>query len=301
MTEDDTPLDAAFAAMAAAPEDVAARLRFHERLLDAELFVPLEADAQPDRLDPQIIDVEDGRFVLAFDRDARLAAVLDAPAPYAALSGRSLAALLAGRGVGIALNPGVAPSETALDPETVDWLAGMAARGEVATLRLRAIGAPRGADRALIAALDAKLATMVDRIDGAWLARIGFEDGSDRMGLGLAGVPEAAQPAIAAAIAEAVRFCGLAERRLADGLPDGRLPDGPRVGGLARGLTKGDLQEGRLAVGGLDVTFLDHESPALAAFERVGLRLELPPRPPSERPAQRPAPGADPDRPPILR
>lgn len=51
---DDTPLDRAVRAMAAAPEDDAARLRFHERLADAELFLLLAEEADGDHIAPQI-------------------------------------------------------------------------------------------------------------------------------------------------------------------------------------------------------------------------------------------------------
>jgi hypothetical protein len=80
----ETPLDAAFLAMEADPEAEAPRLRFHEALLGAELFVLLEEEAE-ERLKPRLFDLEEGRFVLAFDTDARLAAFLDEPAAYAAL------------------------------------------------------------------------------------------------------------------------------------------------------------------------------------------------------------------------
>lgn len=262
MNEDETPLDAAFRAMEAAPDDAAARLRFHERVLDAELFVLLETEAEGGRLRPRVFDAPDGRVALAFDRDARLAGFLTAPAPYAALSGRRLAAALAGSGVGVALNPGAA-SETVLSAEAVDWLAGMASgRAELAAARLREVAPPRGAAPALIAALEIKLAAMADRVAAAWLVLLVFEDGGARLGLGIAGVPEAGEAAVAAAISEVVRFSGLED-------------------------------------GGLDVTFLGAGGRARMAFERVGLRFERPPVPAPETP--RGAPGSDPSRPPILR
>ena len=127
MADDLTPLDAAYLAMIEQPGDPAARLRFFERVLDAELFVLLEAEAEPDRLRPRVFALDAGRFAPAFDRDARLAAFLDAPAPYAALSGRRLVTALAGQGIGLALNPGAAPSESLLSSEELDWLADMAA------------------------------------------------------------------------------------------------------------------------------------------------------------------------------
>lgn len=262
MEPEETPLDAAHRAMEAEPDDPQPRLRFYERVLDAELHVLLETEAEEDRLRPRVFDLEAGRYVLAFDRDARLAAFLDAPAPYAALAGRRLAALLAGQGIGIALNPGVAPSEYLLPAEAVDWLAGTAeARGEVAAARARGIGPPRGADAGLIAALDSKLAAMAGRIEAAWLAELRLEDRTRRLALAVAGAPEAAERAVAVAIAEAVRFSGTED--------------------------------------GLDVTFVGAEGPARAAFERVGLRFELPKPPaPPEHPQP---PGTDPERPPILR
>ena len=49
MTET-TPLDQAHAAMEAAPEDDAARLRFFERLADSELFILLDKEPEGDRI-----------------------------------------------------------------------------------------------------------------------------------------------------------------------------------------------------------------------------------------------------------
>ncbi len=265
MTDDaPSPLDTAHAAMTAAPEDDAARLRFFERILDAELFVLLEAEPSDDRLRPRLVDLDAGRFALAFDRDARLAAFLDAPAPYAALPGRRLAAALAGRGLGLALNPGVAPSEALLSAEEIDWLAGMTATAEAETAeaRVRSIGPPTGASPALIAALGPKLGAMTGRIEAAWLGALRLEDGTERLALAIAGAPEAAQPAVASAIAEAVRFSGAPEDAL-------------------------------------DVTFLAPGAPARSAFERVGLRFRPPPPPEPAAPPR--APGRDPDRPPKLR
>ena len=121
----ETPLDRAFRAQEGDPADPALRLRFHERVLDAELLLVLVAPPAAG-LEPRVLDLEAGRYVLAFDRDERLADFLGAPAPFAALSGRRLAGLLAGQGVGIALNLGAA-SASLLPPETVDWMAAVQA------------------------------------------------------------------------------------------------------------------------------------------------------------------------------
>ncbi len=259
-----TPLDAAHAAMVARPDEPGPRLRFFERVLDAQLFVLTEEEAAPDRLRPLVRDLEAGRFALAFDRDARLAAFVAAPAAYAALSGRRLVAALDGRGVGLALNPGVAPSSTLLSADEIDWLAGMAASAATKTERARvsAVVQPTVGDD-LVTALGPKLASMADTVEAAWLAALRLEDGSERLTLAIAGTPAAAQPGVAAAIAEAVRFSG------GDGA-------------------------------GLDVTFLAPGSSARAAFERVGLRFARP-APPDLPPASPRPPGGDPARPPRLR
>lgn len=239
----ETPLDLAFRAQEADPSDPVPRLRFHERILDAELLLVLE-DAPGERLAPRAFDLADGRFVLAFDRDDRLAGFLGAPAHFAALSGRRLAALLAGQGTGLALNLG-APSATLLAAEAVDWLAAMAGQGpSVAEARPVGYGAP-DPPPALLAGVGAKLAALAGLVATAHLVEARYP-AEARLLLALGGVPEAARPAVAAAVAEAVRFTGL------DGLE-------------------------------LDVTFTDPGSPGRAALERAGLRLRLPE---PERPAR---------------
>ena len=101
MTE--TPIDRAHAAMQAAPEDDAARLRFYERLADAELFLMLTAEPAGDEISPELFEVQDAPFVLAFDLEERLSAFAGRAVPYAALSGRALAGMLAGQGIGLAV------------------------------------------------------------------------------------------------------------------------------------------------------------------------------------------------------
>ncbi|MFZ8959237.1 MAG: SseB family protein, partial [Paracoccaceae bacterium] len=116
MTE--TPLDHAYAQMQADPDAQTPRMRFYDRLLGAELFVLLECPmaAGQDRIEPQILTSEGASFVLAFDREERLSQFVDGvEAPYAALTGRALAKMLAPQDIGLGLNLRVAPSETLLD------------------------------------------------------------------------------------------------------------------------------------------------------------------------------------------
>lgn len=259
--DEETPIDAASRAASAAPEEDAARLRLFERILDAELFLLLGEEPSGETLRPEVLGIENGPVVLAFDREARLADFVGKAAPYAALPGRRLVAMIAGRGLGLGLNPGTPASETVFGPSEIDWLAAMGGDDPERTeARPLAVEAPGALPAGLLAALDTKLAAMAGLIARAWLARLRFADG-ERLTLALDGVPAAAEEAVASAIAEAVRFSGAADAAL-------------------------------------DVTYLGPDSRLRAAFERHGLRIDLPapaaPAPP--RP-----PGSDPDRPPILR
>ena len=111
-----TPLDEAHAAMEAAPQDDAARLRFYERLADGELLLVLEAPAQEDKVRPVLLSLDEGAFALVFDREDRLAAFSEKPADYVAASGRQVVAMLTGQNIGLGVNLGVAPSSTLLPP-----------------------------------------------------------------------------------------------------------------------------------------------------------------------------------------
>ncbi|MEM6728737.1 MAG: SseB family protein, partial [Pseudomonadota bacterium] len=115
---DETPLDIAHAAMEASGAD-ADRLRFYERVADAELFLMVEAEPDGNVAAPQLFDLDEGRFALAFDRAERLAAFVGGPAPYVAMSGRALVKLLVEEGLGLGLNLEVAPSAILLAPDAL--------------------------------------------------------------------------------------------------------------------------------------------------------------------------------------
>ena len=201
-----TEIDRAHAAMEAAPADDAARLRFYAVLADAELLLLLEDEPADETLSPLILPLEEGRFVMAFDTEERLAEFTGAVAPYAALPGRVIAAQLAGQGVGLGLNLGVAPSAFLMPPGAVDWLTGMLAQGpvaaEAAPADFMAPDLPHGLRHALadkIARLPGQAAhVLVAEHGGGWL--LAFVDA----------VP-GAEPALAKAVSEALAFSGLEE------------------------------------------------------------------------------------------
>ncbi len=259
-----TALDTAYDAMAAAPEDDAARLRFYERVADGELFLLLETEADDDAVTPKVFDLEDGPVVLAFDREDRLAAFVGRPSPYAALPGRVIAVELAGQGIGLGLNLGVAPSSFLIPAEAVDWFAMTLGHAPV-QVEAKPLGfhAPGGLPEALISGLDAKLARAGGLAVTALLAGVTYEGGRRGHLLVFVGAAPGAEAALARAAAEALTFSGV-------------------------------------EAGEMDVAFLAADDPALGAMARVALRFDLPQVVQSEK-GVAPAPGSDPSRPPILR
>lgn len=260
----ETPLDHAHSAMEAAPEDDRARLRFFDRLAEAELFLMLAREAEGDQAEPELFDVADARFVLVFDTEDRLGGFAGRPVPYAALSGRTIVGMLAGQGIGIALNPEVAPSSILLPPEAVDWLAETVAQGPAETeARPQELRAPAGLPDGLLNSIDAKLRTASGLARRGYLAEVVYDTGVRGHLIGFTGTVPGAEDALARAIQEALVFSGL-------------------------------------EAASLDVVFLRDSDPVTAQLARVGLRFDLPEPQGPER-VDRIAPGSDPDKPPILR
>ena len=265
---DETQLDAAHAAMAAAPEDAAARLGFYARLADGELYLMLEREAGA-TIEPRLFELAEGPVVLAFDREDRLAEFAGGPVPYAALPGRALVELLAGQGIGLGVNLEVAPSATLLPAEAVDWLGQMLGQAPEAAEDLPRELLPPRPSPALIAALERGLAKAVGLAEAAWLAEARYAGARRGLLLALVGAAPGAEAALGRAAAEALAFSGL------------------DAGGDA----------------GVDLVFLAAADPAVARLQRVGLGFDLRP-PAAPAPAPEPArrgPGTDPDKPPLLR
>ncbi len=253
----ETPLDLAYVAM---QEDVAAAPAFYARFLEAELFVLLEGEVG----EPMVMETSDGALVLVFDLEERMAALGEGPSDYVALSGRRIARMLAGQGVGIGLNLGDAPSAMVLPEAAVDWLA-EAAMGEDEAVEARPveISKPVGVPEVLIVALDGKLANMGGVVGAAHLVSVRYEGGAAGHMLALVNVPEAAKAGVSEALSEAVRFSGV-------------------------------------EAGQLDLAFLAVDDAHLERFVQVGLGFEIPELVLPKAPALI-APGMDPDKPPILR
>ncbi len=262
MTET-TALDAAHAAMQAASQDDNARLKFFERLADNELFVMLTEEARDENISPELFDVADGRFVLAFDREDRLAQFAGRPVPYVALSGRVLSSMLAGQGIGLGLNLDVASSSMLIPAEALEWLADTLQHGpEEVQERLTEFLPPSGLPDSLLTALDAKLASAVGLAQSAFLVATKSQDGAMGHLLGIVGAVEGAEPALAKAASEALTFSGV-------------------------------------EAGAMDVGFFAPSDSTTALLEKAGLRFDLPQA--EAAVSLRAAPGSDPDKPPVLK
>jgi hypothetical protein len=256
-----TPLDQAHAAMMAAPEDDAARLRFYERVADVELFMLLEAEADGDQVTPVLYD---DAYVMVFDRAERLAAHVGAAAPFVALSGRAVAGMLEGQPLGLAVNIGVAPSEILLPADAMDWLRATLAHvpGEVEA-RLERVLPPGSLPETLIAAIDAKLATATGMAAGAFLVEVVHAGGGRGHLLAFVGAAARAQDALVRAASEALTFSGV-------------------------------------EAGAMDVGFFAPSDPVVEKLARVGLRFDLPQGEGLQQ-TPRMAPGMDPSKPPVLK
>lgn len=262
MTE--TPLDIAHAAMEAAPQDDAARLRFYERLADAELFLLLTEEAQGEKISPEVFELSDDSFVLVFDTEERLAEFVGKPAPYAALSGRIIAQMLAPSGIGLGVNLEVAPSSILIPSNAMGWLVDTLGNApDEVEAKAEEFSAPAGLPEVLITALDAKLSTAAGLARWAYLVGVTYDSGLRSHMLGFVDALPEAQGALAKAVSEALTFSGI-------------------------------------EAGALDVSFFASSDAVAAQLAKVGLRFDLPePEKPSEH-IQVP-PGSDPEKPPRLR
>jgi len=259
-----TPLDQAHAAMEAAPEDAAARLGFYDKLAASELVLLLEEEAQGDRIRPRLFPVEGQNFVLVFDREERLTEFAEGTAPYAAMSGRALAGMLAGQGIGMAVNPSVAPSSILLEAEAVAWLAEtLSGAPDEVEARPEEVTTPKGLPERLLGALDARLATAEGLAKLAYLVGVSYAGGLRGHLLAFVDAVPDAEPSLARVVSDALTFSGI-------------------------------------EAGSLDVGFFRSSDPITARFAKVGLRFDLPEAPKLEQ-TPGAAPGMNPDAPPKLR
>ncbi len=256
-----TPLDQAHARMEASPDDDTARLVFYDRLASAELFILLDGAQEGQNITPRLFPLDGDSLVLAFDTEDRLSQFAEGPAPYAALSGRALAEMLAPSRLGLGLNLDVAPSAIILPPQVMAWLdKTLQSQAEQMTAQPLSFEPPQSLPETLLIRLDEKLSTATGLAERALLCFARYADGSAGHLLGFAGTRPGAEPALAQIAREALTFSGLES-------------------------------------GQLDVVFLSEDDARLPRLEKIALRFDIPQ---PDQPPERTAPGSDPSRPPKL-
>lgn len=257
-----TAIDLAHAAMEAAPDDMATRMRFYGQVAGAELFLLLGAEADGDQIRPQVFELETGPVVVAFDREDRLAKFADGITPFAAMSGRTLVPLLVEQQLGLGLNLDVAPSAILLPHPALVWLGqNLDSAPEEGEARPSEVRAPVGLPEALLVGLDAKLAAAQGLASLAYLVAVTYADGRTGHLLAFIDVVPGAEGALAQAAQDALAFSGI-------------------------------------EAGSIDVAFFAASDGIAPQLAKVGLRFDLPKPPEMPEPK---APGMDPDAPPILR
>jgi hypothetical protein len=259
-----TKLDKAHGAMAAAPDDAALRMEFYQCLADSELFVLLEDEASEGQIRPRILDTGDARYVPVFDTEERLAGFTGEVSEFAALSGRTISAMFAGRGLGLVLNPGVAPSSFPVPEAALSWLNDTLENGPRHDAGVPdTFAAPDETGAALVPVLCDKLGQAAGLVKTACLVAVTYTDNRRAHMLAIVDVAPPVRDAIAKAVSEVVIFHG----------------------------TPGFE---------LDVAFVDAGDPVRRHLDRVGHWLDIPEKKTPE-PRSPVAPGRDPDAPPILR
>lgn len=258
-----TDLDTAHAAMEAAPDDDGARLRYFERLADTELFLVLAEETHGETAKPMLFDAQGHQFALVFDRTERLSDFAEAEAAFVALSGRAILDLLAGHSIGLAVNLG-APSANLLPAEALAWLREtLAVAPTQAQGKIQALHPPTSFPESVLLGLDRKLSMMAGRARQAWLVDAEYADGPRMPLLVFLDAAPGSEGALSQAVSEALVFSGV-------------------------------------PAGALDVSFARSTDRFAARLAKHGLRFDLP-EPETARMDDRPAPGSDPAKPPILR
>ncbi len=258
-----TALDTAHSAMSAAPDDEHLRSAFYQTFADCDLFILLESESTNDSIAPRVLTVDGDDYILAFDQEERLAEFASDTAFHAVLNGRAMASMLAGQGIGIGLNLGVAPSSFLMPASAIDWVnSALTHTPQQLEDQPTGISAPHALSDGFLRALEGKLTRAGGLTEQAFLAAFTYATASQNTLVFINAVPDA-QGALAKAVNEAVVFSGQADSAL-------------------------------------DVVFLDGDHPVLPQLAKVGLRIDLP-APEKPEPRSPTAPGTDPNNPPILR
>lgn len=152
-----------------------AAAEFIDVLLTEPLFCPIwdTAEADETSIAPKLIERDGVDQIVLFDSEERMIAFAKEPTEYVVYAGRVFFRLATGQDTHIALNPGVAPSETVFHPETIDAIAELADAAEeeveISADSPLTILPPDDASDNLLRALLARIAASSGIISEAWL------------------------------------------------------------------------------------------------------------------------------------
>ena len=198
----------------------AAAARFIDALLAEPLICPVMDDVDDEAgeaFTPRTIMLGDFETMPLFDTEERLADFIDEPTGFVVLPGRAFFRMAAGAGAQIALNPGVARSETVFAPHVVAAVAELIDATEeefdVDPDTPVEVAAPTMASRSLLNALTARVVAARSVIDEAWLFSARYGDGETaqtRLVLGLAPAADAPAGELRALSVEIARLWAVA-------------------------------------------------------------------------------------------
>ncbi len=208
-----TDIDRAYSEMIDGGE--AELLRFYQVLAGSDLLVLLDASDENEVPEPKIIPVEAGHYVLVFDLKERVTELTGYDAPTSRVTGREVFQLMRGRGIGVAVNMGEAPSAMLIPGDAIDWICDTldesAARNPAPTPapapapgRFKALLAPHNFPDTLHLALNEKLGPVADLYDRALLLRAEYDDGQSGYLVAFSAVEDANRGMIAASVNDAL-------------------------------------------------------------------------------------------------
>jgi len=190
-------------AHAAMQSDETASLGFWDLFARSELILALNAEPEGLTIDPQVFETSEGAFALGFTTEAALADFAGGIAPYAAIPGRAVAAILGQGGYGLALDPGGAA--ILLGPDELRWLTEtLATAPETGEAAIRDVLPPGDVAPGLLEAIGARLVPGL--FEALVLARARDGAGAETPLIAVLGPAMDAEPPLAAALSEALAF-----------------------------------------------------------------------------------------------
>ena len=225
-------LDALVADLMANREDEGMARALYAALAGTELCLLLAEEVKGDRLSPKLVPLDTGPVALAFDSEERLTDFAG-PAPFAALSGRTLAEMLAPNAIGLGLNLGTV-GEYILAPDVLAWLAEHQVEAAASGAQPVALHPPDSLAEALLPEIEARLAAAQGLALQAVLAQAEYPGAQHRPLIGFIGARDGAETALSMLIGEVLAIAGRdpAGCDIAFLPPDGPLTDRARAAGL---------------------------------------------------------------------